>query len=49
MHVLPDAIGTDTRVYLVYVDRTFLDPKIRAFVDLVADHFESLARAGGPT
>lgn len=32
VHVAPD-IGRDERVSLVYADRRFLDPKVRAFVD----------------
>lgn len=34
-HVLPTRVGTRERVSLVYPDREFLDPKVRAFVDLV--------------
>lgn len=33
IHVLPEHVGARERVNLVYVEREFLDPKIRAFVD----------------
>lgn len=34
-HVLPTRVGTREKVSLVYPDREFLDPKVRAFVDLI--------------
>ena len=34
VHVLPDAVGRVERISVVYPDRTFLDPKVRAFVEL---------------
>ena len=34
--VLPDALGRVNRVALVYPERRFLDPKVRAFIDHVA-------------
>ncbi len=37
IHVLPDLVGRRERVSLVYADREFLDPKIRAFVDFLVD------------
>ena len=37
IHVLPDLVGRRDRVSLVYADREFLDPKIRAFVDFLVD------------
>lgn len=33
VHVLPGVIGRLERVSLVYVEREFIDPKVRAFVD----------------
>ena len=43
VHVLPH-VGADERVCLVYADREFLDPKIRAFIDLMVDRV--VQRAG---
>jgi len=34
--VLPDVLGREERVSLVYVERAFLQPKVRAFVDHIA-------------
>ena len=34
--VLPDQIGQETPVHLVYVDREYIDPKVRIFVDRAA-------------
>lgn len=42
--VLPDVLGRRERVSLVYVDREFLDPKIRAFVDFFAERVEASRR-----
>lgn len=36
VHVLPDLVGTQERVSLVYVDREFVDPKVRSFVDFLS-------------
>ena len=36
VHVLPDIIGRVDHARLVYPDREFLDPKVRAFVDFIA-------------
>ena len=36
VHVLPDIIGCVNHARLVYPDREFLDPKVRAFVDFIA-------------
>jgi len=35
LHVLPDAIGSDARVALVYPEKEFLPPQVRAFIDAV--------------
>lgn len=35
VHILPDAIGTATRIALVYLEREFVPPPVRAFVDAV--------------
>ncbi len=45
--VLEPIIGTQERVSLVYADRTFLDPKVRAFVDFMVKRLEA-AKAAGP-
>ena len=34
-HVLPTRVGIREKVSLVYPDREFLEPKVRAFVDLI--------------
>ncbi len=34
--VLPEVVGRRERLSLVYPDRTYLDPKVRAFVDFIA-------------
>ncbi len=39
--VLPERVGREERVALVYPDRTFLDPKVRAFVDFLAARLPS--------
>lgn len=35
VRVLPDRVGDDTALTLVYPEREFLDPKVRAFIDFV--------------
>ena len=42
--VLPGVVGCSDRVRLVYPEREFLDPKVRAFADLL----KSRVGAGGP-
>ena len=37
--VLEDLVGAEIPVSLVYADREYLDPKVRAFVDLAAEMF----------
>jgi DNA-binding transcriptional LysR family regulator len=39
--VLPDIVGRDERACLVYPDREFLDPKVRAFVDFIASRVQA--------
>ena len=39
VHVLPAIVGRDERISAVYPDRQFLDPKVRAFVDLLVAYF----------
>jgi DNA-binding transcriptional LysR family regulator len=39
LHILPDTVGRVERVSAVYPDRTYLDPKVRAFVDQLAAYF----------
>ncbi len=41
VRVLPEIIGRRDDARLVYPDREFLDPKVRAFVDFVADRLEA--------
>ncbi|MEM6293051.1 MAG: LysR family transcriptional regulator [Myxococcota bacterium] len=36
--VLPDEIGTQTGAFLVYPERDFLPPQVRAFIDHVVEH-----------
>ncbi|MFT5685931.1 MAG: DNA-binding transcriptional LysR family regulator [Myxococcota bacterium] len=46
--VLPGILGHRERLSLTYPDRTFLDPKVRVFVDFMATTIqESRARQGG--
>ncbi len=40
--VLPEVLGRHERLCLVYPDRTFLDPKVRAFVDFIASRIAAL-------
>lgn len=40
--VLPDLIGRHDRVSLVYADRAFVDPKVRAFVDFFASRMDAV-------
>ena len=35
VRVLPETLGRSERVSLIYADREYLDPKIRAFVDFL--------------
>lgn len=42
--VLPEVIGRQERVCLAYPHRQFLDPKVRAFVDLVAERVDEAHR-----
>jgi DNA-binding transcriptional LysR family regulator len=35
VQVLPDVIGADARVALVYPEKEFLPPQVRAFIDAV--------------
>lgn len=39
--VLPNIVGRRDRVCLVYPDREFLEPKVRAFVDFIASKVEA--------
>jgi len=39
--VLPDIVGRLDQARLVYPDREFLDPKVRAFVDFIAGRIEA--------
>jgi len=41
VHVLPDVVGRQDRARLVYRDREFLDPKIRAFIDFIVSRLEA--------
>jgi len=47
VQVLPDVIGRPDRVALVYPDREFLDPKVRAFVDFLVSQLQQ-RRAEAP-
>lgn len=40
VHVLPGVIGRRDQVRLVYPDRAFLDPKVRAFIDFISERVE---------
>jgi DNA-binding transcriptional LysR family regulator len=45
VHVLPDFIGRTNRARLVYPQREFLEPKVRAFVDFIASRVEASQKA----
>ncbi|MEO0603255.1 MAG: LysR substrate-binding domain-containing protein, partial [Myxococcota bacterium] len=45
--VLPDVVGMQGRLSVVYPERQHLDPKVRAFVDHAVDFFTRVL-AGGP-
>ncbi|MCP4871143.1 MAG: LysR family transcriptional regulator [Proteobacteria bacterium] len=47
VHVLPDTIGRIDRARLVYPDRQFLDPKVRAFVDFIVSRVEAAKLSRG--
>ncbi|MCO4772218.1 MAG: LysR family transcriptional regulator [Deltaproteobacteria bacterium] len=46
LHVLPGILGREDRARLVYPDRGFLDPKVRAFIDFIVARLTA-RRAGG--
>lgn len=49
--VLPNIVGRRDHVRLVYPDREFLEPKVRAFIDFIASRVEASHRRttqGGP-
>jgi DNA-binding transcriptional LysR family regulator len=52
VQVLPDAIAGETRVTVVYAEREFVPPQVRAFVDAVVAwapaQFADLRRSGPP-
>lgn len=37
VHVLPDVIGMEVRVALVYPEKEFVPPQVRAFIDMVVE------------
>ncbi len=41
--ILPDVVGRQERFSLVYPDRSFLDPKVRAFADWFTSRIQTLA------
>jgi DNA-binding transcriptional LysR family regulator len=46
--VLPDVVGRRDHARLVYRDREFLDPKVRAFIDFIASRVEASRRKIAP-
>jgi len=44
--VLSSVVGRRERLSLVYPDRTYLDPKVRAFVDFIAERIEEVRGRG---
>ncbi|MEL6182042.1 MAG: substrate binding domain-containing protein, partial [Myxococcota bacterium] len=46
--VLEDQIGLTSPMSLVYASREFMDPKVRAFLDMAVEHFHMLFREGIP-
>lgn len=42
VEVLPGVVGRRESVSLVYVDRQFIDPKVRAFVDYIVSRLEEI-------
>lgn len=45
--VLPDLVGADAALRLVYIERAFLDPKVRSFVDHVVAWINAMEAASG--
>ncbi|GHB42505.1 transcriptional regulator [Pseudovibrio japonicus] len=43
--LLEDQVGTDVSISVVYVDREFIEPKVRALVDAILAHFKDLEGA----
>lgn len=48
VHVLPGVVGRDERISVVYPDRRFLNPKVRAFVDLLVAYFSGAEPSAMP-
>jgi len=48
VQVLPDVLGQRDQLCLLYADRQFVDPKVRVFMDFVAERIAAVraARAG---
>ena len=44
VQVLPGTVGDESRLTVVYPDREFLDPKVRAFVDFLVARVEESHR-----
>ena len=44
VHVLPEVVGRRNHARLVYPDREFIDPKVRAFVDFISSRVERRRR-----
>ena len=45
VQVLPGVVGRPDRARLVYSDRGFLDPKVRAFIDFIVSRVGASRRA----
>lgn len=48
VHVLPGVLGTEIRLAVVYLEREFLPPQVRAFVEALVEWAPALARAVSP-
>jgi len=49
VRVLPDIIGRRDHARLVYPDREFLEPKVRAFIDFIVSRVEAISQAHAKT
>lgn len=47
VHVLPGVLGTQIQLAVVYLEREFLPPQVRAFIDALIEWAPALERAAG--
>ena len=49
VHVLPNTVGRQNHARLVYPEREFVDPKVRAFVDFIASRVTAARTSTAPS